>query len=351
MLSLLLLLSPVDAAELPLWAEVSFPEAPVKGNDGWTGGFGEDDWMSNDDRNQLWPATDYNNGDYGGRAYGSGWAADNWLIKGPSFHEGVASAVVGNRDDDCAGVVANHNGDDTFYLFALTSGSAPPPLASTVPRSTAFLLRVEGGVATVLGEVRATALGETARPLRLEVNDGRLVGRYAGSVLIDVVDPAPLPPGQAGVYGYDTGNDGWGGETAFFNRVEAFRFDDDGDGVADDDDNCEQIANPDQADADGDRRGDACDDPPDDDEPVDESDLPPDTDTTPGGGGDGGGGDGGNGGGAGTDDTDAANTDPLDLSYDEALRVSCQGCDAGGVTGATGAAALLLALAARRRRR
>ena len=51
------------------------------------------------------------------------------------------------------------------------------------------------------------------------------------------------------------------------------------------------------------------------------------------------------------DDTDAADTDPLDLSYDEALRVSCQGCDAGGATGATGAAALLLALAARRRRR
>jgi uncharacterized protein (TIGR03382 family) len=348
MLSLLLLTTVVQAAELPLWAEVSFPEAPVKGNDGWTGGFGEDDWMSNDDRDELWPATDYNNGDFGGRAYGSGWAADNWLIKGPAYLEGIASAVVGNRDDDCAGVVANHNGDDTFYLFALTSGSAPPPLASTVARSTAFLLRVEGGAVTVLAEVRSAPLVGTARPLRLEVNDGRLIGRFAGAVLIDVTDPSPLPPGQAGVYGYDTGNDGWGGETAFFTRVEALRFDDDDDGVADDDDNCERVPNPDQADADGDRR----DDPP-DDEPVEESDLPPDTDTVPGGGGGAGGGGGGGGGdgGGGAGDTDLADTDAgLDLAYDEALRVSCQGCDHSAAPGLASVAALAL-LAARRRRR
>ena len=181
-----LLLATTLAADLPLWSKTSFPEAPVKGRDGWVGGFAQDDWMSSSRRDQLIPATDYNNGDYGGAAYGSGWAADNWLINGAAFTDGRVTARVTNSDDDCAGLVLAHNGTNTFYLFGMTANSAPPPLRELVTRPTAFLLRIQGGTATILREVRATPLTEAPRELSLERDGRRLIARVGSTILIDV---------------------------------------------------------------------------------------------------------------------------------------------------------------------
>lgn len=311
-----LLHAPVaDAASIDLWAYDTFPNrGRVSGNDGWENGFARDPWRSGANGAELLPATDLNNGDAGGNGYGSGWAADNWLIRGEAFTEGAVQVLVGNGDDDTVGIVLNHDGTNSFYLAFHSAGSAPPPV-NDLSNATVVLLRIANGRASELGRSRADALSRTPTNFQLDQNDGRLRVMLGNATLIDVVDQNPLGAGQAGVYGYDCGFDG-GLDYGFFRSVAAWLHDDDADGIADDTDNCEAVANPNQADADGDGLGNLC-------------------DSTPGTGGGGGG------------ETDAETEDPpvgddtapepdTDITtgeppapndVDEALVVACQGCD------------------------
>lgn len=340
-----LLLGPAEAGSIEAWRLDTFPTGgTIEGTNGWVGGYSRDGWRAGAGGERLWPDTDDNIFDYGGypNAYGFDSPADNWLVRGPSVGDGGVAGLVGNGDDDALGFVAHHDGADTFYLAGHTANSAPPPYGGSTDEAFVFLLRVEGGSATVLDEVLAADLSGQPVPMRLDINDGRILVALGGQVLIDVVDPSPLPPGQGGVWAYDTGFEGAPGSTAFFESIRVFRTDQDDDGVADDADNCESTPNPLQGDADGDGTGNACDDTPgtptgdtyDPGGPDDTAtpDAPGDTDALTDPGGDGSG-----------DDGLGPGATP------EGLRIACTGCGQ-SPTGPWALGAGLVVLALRRRR-
>lgn len=334
--SLLLLFTASYAGTLNLWVRDTFPmQGDIAGTDGWTNGYERDPWRGSRGGEQLWPATDQDNEDSGGNGYGSGWAADNWLIRGIPFTQGGIFADLGNGDDDTVGLVINHNGSDAFYLAAHTEDDAPPPV-DFVRDATIFLLRVRGGQAELLQRVEAPSLRSTVE-MSLERNGDQIRVIYDGDVVIDLVDDAPLGPGKVGVYSYNSGFEGFTDDTAYYELLRAFVFDDDDDGVYDDIDNCELTANPDQLDRDNDGEGDLCDatpgDPPDDTEtdeptPSTETDAPV-VET----------------------DVDTDTTAPIDPPpVDETLRIACAGCAAGRFGPAAPTLLALLLLAFRRRR-
>lgn len=245
------------AAEIDLWLKGQFgSDGPLAGQDGWVHGFDEDPWYTDGDG--AYTDSDLNNSDTPGATYGSGWAADNWIVRGELVAEGGIEAEYTNEDDDTIGVVMAHDGDATFYLAGHSDGSVPPPMG-TIDDPTLFLIRVEAGAATVLA-ARVLDLSGGPHLVRLDRDDERLTISVDGALQLQVDDPAPLAAGQAGFYAYDTGDDGWGGTEAWFDGVRVFAWDEDDDGVADDLDNCEEIANAEQVDTDADGIGDSCED-------------------------------------------------------------------------------------------
>jgi uncharacterized protein (TIGR03382 family) len=337
-LTLLLSLVPAHAGEILAWERDEFtPDAYIAPNDGWAAGFSYDRWYGGDGGEYAMPATDLNNYDVNGDRYGSGWAADNWLVRGENVRQGLVVATFFTYDDDTVGIVSNHNGSDTFYLAAWTGNSSPP--GAPVPASgegAIFLLRVENGNAAQLGP---TARARNPRTewdvLELSVNDGRVVVTLNDQPLVDTTDPAPLPAGMGGMYSYDAGYDGGEGSTSvLFDDVAVYWSDDDDDGVADDNDNCEKVSNPDQQDRDNDGIGSACDGDEGGGDADTDADADADTDTDV--------------------DTDAdadADTDPADRPGNDSpedVGADC-GCQSAGA-GAIGPWALLGLLLLRRRR-
>ncbi len=272
----LLLALALDASADPIeaWTRADFGDgSPMVGRDGWEGGYAPDTWWGEGGR--AYSLTDHNNGDSSGERYGSGWAADNWLVRGDAVGQGYGVAQLYNEDDDTIGVVACLSGGDSFYLAGHTENSAPPPADVSGP--TAFLLKVTDGVAEVLGADRAELRREDWSELVLRIDDGRIEYTLNGRSVVAVDDPAPLPPGQWGLYTYDAGHDGGYSSTeAFFDSIEVWWHDEDDDGEPDDTDNCEYTANPDQQDHDGDGIGNACDQ----DWPPDDTDVSDDTGDT-----------------------------------------------------------------------
>lgn len=272
----LLLALALDAQAEPIeaWARSDFGERQeMVGYDGWVGGYDADPWWGEGSR--AYSATDHNTGDSSGERYGSGWAADNWVVRGEAVGQGAGMALLYNEDDDTIGVVACASGGDSFYLFGHSANSAPPPMEVNGP--TGYLLKVDNGVAEVLGFDRVELRREDWSQLEVSIDDGHIEFVLNGRDVVIVDDPDPLPPGQWGFYAYDAGNDGGYNSTeAFFDYIEVHWYDNDDDGEPDDSDNCEHTANPDQDDHDGDGIGNACDE----DWPPDDTDVPDDTDDT-----------------------------------------------------------------------
>jgi hypothetical protein len=259
MLTLLLAaMTAAYAGPVDLWFKTNFqPDAPIAGSDGWVQGYAPDAWVGHPDGTRMMPATDDDNYDSPGDAYGSGWAADNWLIRGAAFSDGGMTVELGNTDGAPIGVVLRHNGSDSFYLVAHTRNDAPPPMPAVFDPAV-FVLRIEGGEGAVLGTADAPFMLGTST-LQVELDGGALRVTFDGVALLDLTDPDPLPAGQAGVYSYNSGFTGNFGDTSYIESVEVYLFDDDNDGVVDDDDNCEHVSNADQLDNDRDGAGNACD--------------------------------------------------------------------------------------------
>ena len=263
-----LLTSLVAAETLEAWAIDDFGDEGeyLAGTDGWSNGYSDDPWWVTGSLNAA-SATDDN---VDSDQYGRGSPNDNWLVRGESIQDGLVVAEIFSLDDDTIGIVSHCNEDDSFYLLFYTENSAPQPIG-LIDERLLVLMKVADGEAEVLdtsGEVR---LEDSVAELALQVDDGQITAWFNGDEVFSVTDDEPLPAGTSGLYAYDAG---WDSERAYSGAtwIEVFWLDADDDGVADDADNCEEIANEDQADVDGDGLGDAC------DEPVDDSGDPSDPD-------------------------------------------------------------------------
>ena len=327
-LALALLFAAPSASAQDLVEVFAYPffesEDAYNGNDGWSGGYSEDEWLGyvGDFGTYVYSTTDDNGG-----SFGSGDAIDNWLVHDTiSVEDGAVVANIYCGDDDTMGLVFHHQGSGDYFLFTLTAqsggggGGSSSPFDEGASSNTAVLARISGGSAEVL-DVQSFGYANQLVKIGLSFNDGVVTGWYWDDYTAgfeDVsdtlsADSESVGAGSAGFYAYDVG----GNDGAFFGTPQVFAFDDDSDGVIDDLDNCEFDANPDQEDADGDGIGSACDD--------DE------------------------GGTDGTDGTDGINFDDTgEGGATGSPKLSACACDAGGGLASGG---LLLALAGLVRRR
>jgi MYXO-CTERM domain-containing protein len=326
---LMMMIALASAGEVDAWGVSDFGhDEQIAGSGGWTNGYRDDPWWSWDGL-ALSLTDDRVRNDFEG--YGTGSEADNWVIRGADIAQGVVRVQWGSQDDDAIGLVSNHNGGDSFYLLIYSEHSVPPPLSETNDRPELILYRVENGKGEVLKRVRS-GYAQESNDLSLEVDDGILTASLNGDSFFAVEDAQPLAAGKGGFYAYNSGDDGGNSSSyCWISAIEVAYVDEDDDGVPDDTDNCEDVANPGQADWNDNGIGDACGDP----EPQDTGE-PGNTDS-------------------GQIDTGPGDTDvPPGLTGNielEAMSCGCASQPSKGRTGiGFGAMAMLLGLTIRRRR-
>jgi uncharacterized protein (TIGR03382 family) len=277
LLSTLLAMGSAQGAQILYWDYDDYPfEASAVGVDGWETGYEEDIWYGYEFDGYgpvVLPTTDDNGG-----SFGSGEAADNWLVNRDIYLDDAWSQVDAyTQDDDTLGLVFNFQDSENYYGFWLigtrsgggdgTNASNPLDEDSSSVRS--VLVKIQDGEATILAEEGVSYARDTRMKIAAGENDGRVWGKLwvehdqAWSdfdVGIGYSDADPFGPGAVGFYTYDAGGIVEGESLTLFTGIEVYAYDDDGDGVIDDEDNCEDVANEDQADLDGDGIGSECDD-------------------------------------------------------------------------------------------
>ena len=315
-------------------------------NDGWYGGYGDDYWLGYEGStaNYVFSTTDDNGGDWG-----DGDARDNWLVhEDIQVEDGMITAYIYTTDDDTMGMVFNFQDEENYYIFAVTGeaggggGSSSP--FDDIGERTGVIARIDGGRAEVLAEARMTYQEGAINKLGISFNDGEIIGAFWEDYEGRPTDPDDTVEaegdsfgvGTGGVYAYDAGGVGGGSDSAAFGNIQVYQWDDDEDGVVDDDDNCEFVANPDQADADEDGIGTACDD-----------DEPTGDDGGADGGSDGGTDDGGtDDGGTGDVGGDDSGQVPGNFADADLTSCSCSGTGRSLRSGTGAAGVLLIALLA-----
>lgn len=267
------------AGALEVWTYEDFPEdgSEVAGSDGWMGGYDDDPWggyLYNEDSAEeavwVYPYTDYGDD---GSTWGDGGTYDNYLVHDAvAVKQGTFSVLTYVTDDDAWGVVFGAGGRDR-YIFLVCglegddgSRTDCPFENMDVPGSA--LLKISGGSAELVEDGPGGGVEGSAEEVLVSMNDGNLSISYAGGSLETTVG-ANFTLNGVGFFAFNQGlyedNGQYDGTATWFRAPTLSAYDDDDDGVADDTDNCEKVANADQADADGDGIGSACDT----DEPTD----------------------------------------------------------------------------------
>ncbi len=272
--SLLLLLSaPARAYDLlDYWSYEDYEDGTsMIGVDSWAGGFSEDEWAgyysSYSGRNYIQSTTDYNTSDYGGD-WTAGGAIDNWVVnRDVSAGDVYLRTTMYTEDDDTVGVVCRFQNKSNFILAIMGQRGSSNPIGED--SEFAAIVKLDGGVAEVLGSSEWSYDQDSVRGIELICEDDQITLNYWSEEdsswsrpdeTVTVTDDEGSVLGAAGFYAYDAGGYSEYGDTrVLFGAITVLRIDNDEDGIADDVDNCEDVANADQADVDGDSIGDACD--------------------------------------------------------------------------------------------
>lgn len=332
---LALAVSPASAGLLPVWSDDQFVESYLDGTNGWESGYSVDRWYGYTGRNGMSYAVPLS--DDNGGTWGDGGPLDNWLVNAATpVGDGAFSAWFYVADDDPIGLVVGHDGD-TWTIFilcgAFQSQGADCPLELDRPTGSA-LIAVTDGHAEILAQSETTFTQGNQGTLTVSVNDGVIEATWPEGGLTLTAETSLDHVDAVGLYAYDAGvgqDNDWQ-STVYFALPQLSQHDDDDDGVADDVDNCETAANADQADADTDGQGDACDATP----------FPEEEDTGAGDSGEPDGGDSG--------DTDGGPGGGENVHDGGGLNVTgACGCDA-GASGMVGLLPVLLAAIGARRR-
>ena len=251
----LLWMSLAHADVIDAWEREEFGQGyPMDGHDGWSAGWSQDPWRAVDDVARS--VTDEGTDQQGFPGYGRGTAADNWLVRGESIRQSVTWIEFNNEDDDSFGLVSNHSGN-SFYLVIASADDVPPPHWNRMNEAGIVLIRVSDGESEVLAQRTVSFRGDSEHTLEFVVDNEDLTVLFDDSYELTARDTEPLGAGQSGFHAYNCGGNSSPCEGV---AIYVGYVDEDEDGVADDEDNCEFEANEDQEDSDGDGEGDACDD-------------------------------------------------------------------------------------------
>ena len=275
-------LESASAGTIEAFYDFEFGYGPLN-DQGWTNGYWGDDWWGED--GMAFSSSDDSVDSDGVDAL------HNYLIRGDLIQQGVIKTQLQNDDNDTIGVVTNcQNG--YYYLIGHSRDSSPPPLDS-VQTGTVFLIKIENYVPTLLDSVETGPLNDhNWNTLEVTVDNGVITVALNTEDVLSFSDPSPLPAGQWGFYAYNSGWSEWESDSnAYFDDIGVYYVDEDDDGVADDIDNCETHANPEQEDLNENGIGDDCEEDGDADTDSDsdsdadtDSDSDSDADSTPGGG-------------------------------------------------------------------
>jgi len=251
------------------WSYTDYPDGEtLDGVDGWRSGYDADEWYGYQGQQQRYavPLTDESGG-----TWGDGGPHDNWLInENAPVGDGLVVSSVYSEDDDTIGLVLRWQDEENYLLFLMTGTGGLEGSGPVGDGVFAALVEIRDGEATILDQVQDSYDRYALQAFAFGVNDDQVFALMwsdtdtDGAPVIELYADGLTDTGigLAGFYAYNAGYEGGGqGVTnVFFGGIGMGAYDDDGDGVIDDEDNCEQVPNEDQADLDGDGIGSACDD-------------------------------------------------------------------------------------------
>ncbi len=230
------------------------------GTTGWYTGYASDTW-STKTYGGVYAKTDDSTG-----TWGSGGAVDNHLVyTGDSWGETIFDVSMYLGDNDASGLVFRYQDASNFYIFITGSEYAPGTgTGASTTRVGSALMRVSAGSATVLASLATTYTQYRSYDVEVVANGSSLEiwfdddrnGIFEAADLILSATDATFSTGEIGLYCFNSGESIAG---CYFDEVYVYQTDTDSDGISDEDDNCDAVANPTQIDTDEDDVGDSCD--------------------------------------------------------------------------------------------